>query len=131
MTDVSFLEYLVLAIVGYSGVIILIIAMIKDVPTSKASAGIRMIAAFPSMIANAALMGVGLKISFPITTTNSTTFLMNSTKHTLMTNSTTLTMEQPVNLILGPTWMLIHFALFLFLMLFIAIQILMIMTKTE
>ena len=131
MTDVSFLEYLVLAVIGYSGIIILIIAMIKDVPTSKQSAGIRMIAAFPSMIANAALMGVGLKISFPITTTNSTTFLMNSTTHTLISNSTTLTMEQPVNLILGPTWMLIHFALFIFLMLFVAIQILMIMTKTE
>lgn len=131
MTDVSLLEYAGLAVVAYSGIIILIIAMIKDVPTSKASAGIRMIAALPSMIANAALMGTGLKIVMPTMSTNSTTFGYNITTSAVIERFSENVTSGGANIIMGPSWMLFHFGMFLFLMLFMAIQILMIMTKTE
>lgn len=131
MTDVSILEYAVLAIIGYSGIVILAVSVLKDVPNTKNLSIARIVFIMPAMICNAALMGVGLRITMPTMSTNSTTFGYNVTTNTIIDKFTENVTSGGANIILGPTWNLIHLMLFLILMLYLAFQILNLFYKTE
>lgn len=131
MTDVSILEYAVLAIIGYSGIIILAVSVLKDVPNTKNLSIARIVFIMPSMICNAALMGVGLRITMPTMSTNSTTFGYNVTTGVIIDKFSENVTSGGANIILGPTWNLIHLMLFLILMLYLAFQILNLFYKTE
>ncbi len=126
MADLSIIEYLSYGLIGYTGVIILMISVLLNPPTSKSLAGARSIWLMPSVICLSVLMFASGTITLE---TNSSSF---STTSNATSEVWTETGTQTISYTLvDPVWALIHMSMFLILIIYIIVQVLQILTKPE
>lgn len=132
MSDVSLIEYGALAVVAYSAIIILLISIIKDVPTTRSMSIVRSIYILIGMICAFAISGMGLNFygMTDINIINATTFNVTdgSKVSEVITNSTT---TAKITLIDYPMWVITHRMFGLVMAFFFVIQILSLLTKKD
>ena len=126
MGTISIIEFIVYGLVAYSSLLMLIISVIKDIPTTKAMSIARSIFMIPGMICAGVLAASGVNISW--ITSNATQITKNLNTTEVWSQTTT----QTNNIVLiSPVWMMVHFMIFIVLFFFVVQQILYFFTKTE
>ena len=122
MADIGILEWVVYGLIGYTGVLMLIISTIKEVPTNRNLAGLRAIFLVPSVICNGILASSAVNIV--LQTTNTITRDLNSTN----TWSEAQTISFPI---VDPIWQTVHYMFMIVLVVYILVQIFNAIGKTE
>lgn len=125
--DISIIEFVVYLIVEMSGIVILMLTAIKDVPMTRAMSIVRAFYLIPGMIAAGVLASTATKITMPSHTVES--FTINGTSGALLTNSTMV--ETGATILLNPVWITFHVFIFIVLMFYVATQIFVLATKSE
>ena len=122
MGDISIIEFGVYGFVCYSSVLMLIIATIKEIPTTKALSIARAIYLVPGMISAALLAQVGPNI---VTTNITNTITALNTSEVFQEIITTEIEIQ------NEVWAIFHYMLFLVLFIYIITQILILFSKVD
>lgn len=122
--NLSLLEFLVYGIICYSGVIVLVVSVIKEVPTTRSLAIIRAIYLMPCIIAAGILASTGVDITMDSVTTNNTIRSVNTTQ--VWTEVQTQTAQFTL---LGNFWIPFHMMLFIVMLVYVMQQILFLLTK--
>ena len=126
MGTISIIEFIVYGIVAYSSLLMLIISVIKDIPTTKAMSIARSIFIIPGMICSGVLAASVVNISWVTSSATQITKNLNTTE--VWSQTTT----QTNNIVLAsPVWMMVHYMIFIVLFFFVVQQILYFFTKTE
>lgn len=126
MVDVSFLEAGIALFIELLSITMLIITVIRDPPTQRASSIVRAVYLIPGMICAGALIGMGPKFTGLTTITH--TNAVNGSMFTPINNATQFTDITVLNV---PFWWELHLMIFLVLLSYILIQILTLFTKSE
>ena len=124
--EISIIEFVTYGLIAYAGMLVLIISVIKEVPTTRSLAIIRAIFLMPSVIASGILASSGVNIDFSSVNTNNLIRSVNTTQ--VWTETTTQTNTV---ILQNPVWIKFHFMLFIVLIVYIIIQILFIFTKFD
>lgn len=122
MADISIIELFVYGFIAYSGMLMLIISTIKEIPTTKALSISRVIYLIPSMIAAALLSQVGPNIITSSITNTITALNTSEVFQEVITSETTIQNE---------VWAIFHYMLFLVMFVYIVTQILILFTKVD
>jgi len=122
MADISIIEFGVYGFVCYSSVLMLIIATIKEIPTTKALSIARAIYLVPGMISAALLAQVGPNI---VTTNITNTITALNTSEVFQEVITTEIELQ------NEVWAIFHYMLFLVLFIYIITQILILFAHVD
>lgn len=122
--EISILEYFVYGLLAYSGILVLIISVIKEIPTTRALAIVRATYLIPSAICAGILASSGIDIDITTTTTNNTIRSINTTQ--VWTESTTQTTQIVLQ---NPVWSMVHWLIMIVLIWFIIQQVLYLLTK--
>jgi len=124
---ISIIEFVVYGFVAYSSLLMLIISVVKEIPSGKTQSILRSIWLIPGMIASSLLAGLGTNISVNdiLTTEN----IINGTTGIAMTNSTIVT-TNTINFV-NPVWITFHWMIFLILLTYVIIQILNLLVKKD
>ena len=122
MADISIIEFGVYGFVCYSSVLMLIIATIKEIPTTKALSIARAIYLIPGMISAILLSQVGPNIITTSVTNTITALNTSEVFQEVITSETTIQNE---------VWAVFHYMLFLVLFIYIITQILILLTKVD
>lgn len=122
--EISILEYLVYALIGYSSFLVLIVSAIKEVPDSRVLSIVRSIYLFPGIIALMILASSGINIDVNTVTTNNLIKSVNTTQTwtEATTQSNTIILQNPV-------WSMFHWLLAITLIFYLIKQILNLLTK--
>ena len=120
MGDISVIEWAVYGFIAYSTLLMLIISIIKEVPTTKSLAITRTIFMIPGMICSGVLALSGVHIVFQ--TVNTTTRDLNSS--TVWTEATTTVIP-----LQSDVWMIIHGMIFIILLFYSIVNVLDLMLK--
>lgn len=126
MAEVSIIEFLVYALIGYTGVILLVASAFRDVPTTKSGSVIRAIWVLPCIFAVYMLGSAGADIWLEDTVTVNTIKNLNSTEtftETIQKNSK-ITLYQPV-------WVTLHLLFFIMLIIYFIWNMLQLLVKRE
>ena len=124
MSDLSLAEFIVYGFVAYSSLLMLIISVVKEVPTSKTLAIARSVYLIPGMVAAGILASSGINIQVATVDTSNLIRSINTTQ----TWSETTT--QINNIVLqNPAWQMFHMLIFLVLLAYVITQILNIFLK--
>ena len=122
--DISLAEFITYGLVAYSGILVLIISVIKEVPITRSLALIRAIFLIPSVIACGILASSGINIDVATVTTHNLIRSVNTTQvWTETTNQTNQIVLQ------NNVWIPFHGLLFIILIVFIGQQILFLLMK--
>lgn len=120
----SILEFITYGIIAYSGMLVLIASVIKEIPTTRSLAIVRAMYLIPSIIASGVLGTFGVNIVVNVVTTSNTIKSLNTsqvwTEATTQTNNITLQ---------GPMWIAFHYLLFIVMTFYVIQQILFLLTK--
>jgi len=122
LAEISIIEFAVYAFVAYSGMLMLIISVIKEVPTTKALSIVRAIYLFPSVFAAGILAQISPTISLP------------SVTNTILAVNTTEVFEETIDasiVIQSDVWISFHVLLMLVMMIYIITQLLILLTRKE
>lgn len=122
--DISLAEYITYGLIGYAGILTLIVSVIKEVPITRSLALIRAIFLIPSAIACGILASSGINIDVATITTNSLTRSVNTTQ--VWTEATTQTNQI---VLANNVWIPFHGMLFIILCFYIFQQIMFLLTK--
>lgn len=126
--DISLIEFIVYAIVGYSGVVLLIASAFRDTPTSKSQSIVRAMYLSISIIAVMILSGSGLNITTENPgTTNILTY--NVTDGSLIGNVTNSGSAPSTYILNNPVWIPFHYMLSVVMLVYVILQILTLFTK--
>lgn len=122
MPSLSIIEFCVYGLIAYSGILMMIISTIKEVPSSKSGSIYRVIWLTPCAI-------VCLFLAFGVTDIT----MQNSTSVITNLNTTEVYTEDTNNIIFleNPIWVTFHFMLFIILVIYIILQALNLLTKLE
>ena len=124
MSDISLAEFIVYGLIAYSGMIVLVVSTIKDVPTTKILTIARSIFMIPSMVASGILASSGVNIQVAFVTTSNTIRSINTTQ--VWTEATT----QTNNIVLqSPVWQMFHYLLFAVMLIYVIQQMLIMFTS--
>ena len=110
--------------ITYSSLLMLIISVVKEVPSGKSQSILRSMWLIPGIITASLLAGMGDTIDFEDTTITSTLINVNTTE----TWTETVTTSAEVTLI-DPVWVTVHYMIFVVLLSYVIIQILMLLTR--
>lgn len=122
MATLSIIEFAVYGLIAYSGILMMIISTIKEVPATKSGSIYRVIWLLPCAI-------ICLFLAFGVQDVS----LENST-NTITNLNTTEVYTENINSIINlvnPIWVTFHFMLFIILTIYIIIQALNLLTKLE
>ena len=122
--DISIIEFLVYAIIGYSPLIILYVTLVKEAPSTKSGTIQRVIFIVPGLIAVGVLAGSGLDINLQYDTVSTNSTLYNGTNNNVITYSNTTTISTQNFTLENPVWILFHSFLFTLYSFYIILQIL-------
>jgi hypothetical protein len=130
LADFSIIEFLVYGGIGYAGVIILMISVLINPPTSVSMAGARSAFLSPSVICMGLLIFASgnVTMGYTDTTTNDIGYNVTNTNQ-VISNSTITTNTTDKFILVDPVWTYVHMGLFLILIMYIFIQIVTILTK--
>lgn len=118
MADLSIIEFIVYGVLGYGGLLILMISILLNPPISVSLAGARSIWLMPSVLSMIMLMFV----SGIVTADEQTTSFITTSNATSEVWTETGTIETQIQLV-NPIWGGIHVGFFLILILYIFQQI--------
>lgn len=122
MADISVIEFIVYALVGYSGIVLLISSAFREIPATASGSTIRAIWILPSLFCVYMLASAGTDIYFEETTT--TLINQNSTETWTETKQDKITLYQPV-------WVTLHILFFFMLLIFFIWNIIQLLVKRE
>lgn len=122
--EISILEYAVYGFLAYTGILMLIISIIKEIPTTRSLAIVRSSYLIPSAICAGILANVGVNIDLNTVTTSNTIRSVNTTQ--VWTEATTQT---NIIVLQNPVWSMVHWMIMIVLIWFIIQQILYLFTK--
>lgn len=126
MSDISLAEFIVYGFVAYASLLMLIISVVKEVPTTKSLAIARSIFLIPGMVASAVLASSGVNIQVADVTTSNLIKSINTTQ------TWTETTGQINNIVLqSPVWQMFHILIFLVLLVYVITQMLNLFMKTD
>ena len=128
--DLSIAEFGVYGFVTYASILMMIISVVKEVPSSRSLSVMRTLGLIPGLICAGILSVSGVNIDIHTDTTNTSTLVYNST-HALIQNSTASTTTTSKIILQNRAWMMVHMMFFLFLLIFIIYQFLTLMTRTD
>ena len=120
--DISLIEFIVYAVIGYTGAVMLVISAFRETPTGKAQSIVRAMYLVLSIIAIVILAGSGVEIQTE--TVTSTLVNMNTTEAWEETVTQTYTLQNPV-------WITFHYLLAVVMMVYVILQILILFTKVD
>lgn len=121
MADISLAEFIVYGFVAYSSLLMLIISVVKEIPSTKIMAIARSIFLIPGMVASAVLASSGVNIQVANVATSNLIKSINTTQ------TWTETTSQINNIVLqSPVWQMFHMLIFLVLLAYVITQILLI-----
>lgn len=124
--NVSIIEFIVYGLIAYTGMIVLIISVLKEPPSSRSLAFLRSVFLIPSIIASGILSFSGVNIYWLTTATSNTIKSLNTTQ--TWTESTTQTNTLVLQ---NPIWITFHFLLFIVMIIYVITQILSLLTKHD
>ncbi len=122
MADISIIEFGVYAFIAYTGMLMLIISVIKEVPSTKALSIVRAIYLFPSVFAAGILAQI------------SPTIVLPSVTNTILAVNTTEVFEETIDasiIIQSNVWITFHILLMLVMVIYIITQLLLLLTRHE
>ncbi len=122
MADISIIEFGVYAFIAYSGMLMLIISVIKEVPATKALSIVRAIYLFPSVFAAGILAQI------------SPTIVLPSVTNTILAVNTTEVFQETIDasiVIQSNVWITFHILIMLVMMIYIITQMLLLLTRHE
>jgi len=122
LAEISIIEFGVYAFIAYSGMLMLIISVIKEVPSTKALSIVRAIYLFPSVFAAGILAQI------------SPTIVLPSVTNTILAVNTTEVFEETIDasiVIQSNVWITFHVLLMLVMMIYIITQMLILLTRHE
>ncbi len=122
MADISLIEFIVYGIITYTGMVLLISTAFKDVPTTKSGAIARAIFVIPSAITSLILAFSGESIKIQSIT--------NTIRDLNTTNVWTETIETEI-ILLNDVWVLVHFLIFIVIIIYVFTQLMNLITKVE
>lgn len=126
MSDISLAEFIVYGCIAYSSMLMLIISVVKEIPTTKSLAIARSIFLMPGMVAAGILASSGVNIQVANVATSNLIRSINTTQ----TWSETTT--QINNIVLqSPVWQMFHILIFLTLLVYVITQILTLFVKYD
>ena len=126
MSDISLAEFVVYGCIAYSSMLMLIISVVKEIPTTKSLAIARSIFLMPGMVAAGILASSGVNIQVANVATSNLIKSINTTQ------TWTETTTQINNIVLqSPVWQMFHILIFLTLLVYVITQILNLFTKTD
>jgi len=132
MADFSLIEFAVYGGIAYTGIVVLIISILLNPPTSRSLAGARSVWLTPSILCMGLLMFASGNITTEYTDSTVTNLGYNATNSTqLISNSTLTTTETNKYILVDPVWGAVHMGLFTNMIIYVLIQILQILTKPE
>jgi len=122
MGDLSIIEFGVYGFIVYSSMLMLIISVIKDVPTTKNLAISRAVWLIPAVV-----------LAFVLSSSTGTITTFDTTNTIVSLNTTEVfveTISQRI-VLLDPIWVLVHLMFGFVLIIYIIIQLLTLFTKIE
>lgn len=122
--NISIIEFITYGLIGYTGMLTLIISVIKEVPITRSLAIVRAIFLLPSIIAAGILMSSGINININTAITSNLIRSINTTQ--TWTEATTQTNQIVLQ---NPVWITFHFLLFIVMSVYVIQQILFLLTK--
>lgn len=123
MADISIIEFIVYGIITYTGMVLLISTAFKDVPTTKSGAIARAVFVIPSAITALVLAFSGESIKI-YEITNS----INQTNTAAIDWTETIAVEI---ILLNDIWVLVHFLIFIVIIVYVFTQLMNLITKVE
>ena len=127
MAELSIIELIVYGIIGYAGVLGLIVSAFRDTPSGKSQSVVRSIWIIAPIICMYMLSSAGAVIDF--THTVETTLNYNETSNLLVSNSTTIT-DDTITLV-QPVWVTLHYLFFIMLVIYFIWNMLQMLVKRE
>lgn len=118
--DISIIEFIVYGLVTYSGILMLLVSTIKEVPTSRVLAIVRSIYFILPVITAIILAGSGVNIVTQETT--NTIVALNTTEVWTETVSQQIVLRNPV-------WVGVHFLMAAVMAVYVIQQMLILLTK--
>lgn len=131
LADFSIIEFAVYGGIAYLGVILLMVSVLMNPPTSQSLAGARSVFLSPSIICMGLLIFASGDITLGYTDSTETTLNYNVTSNTLVSNSTTTINETEKFILVDPVWTYVHMGFFMILIVYVLMQILQILYKPE
>lgn len=126
MSDISLAEFIVYGFVAYSSLLMLIISVVKEIPTTKSLAIARSIFLIPGMVAAAVLASSGVNIQVANVATSNLIKSINTTQ------TWTETTTQINNIVLqSQVWQMFHMLIFLVLVVYVITQMLSLFLKYD
>ena len=126
MPVISIAEYFVYALLAYSGMLMLIISTIKEVPAGKALSITRCIYFIPCIVAAGILANSGVDITINTVDTSTLIQNVNSTE-----TWTQLDVQANKIILQNPAWILIHIMMFIVMIVYVITQLLILFTKSD
>ena len=124
LSDLSLAEFIVYGLIAYSGVLMLIISIVKEVPNTKILSIARSIYMIPSMVAAGILATSGVNIQVAQVDTANLIRSINTTQ------TWTETTTQINNIVLqNPVWQMFHYLLFIVMLVYVIQQMLILFTS--
>jgi hypothetical protein len=126
VSDISLAEFIVYGFVAYSSLLMLIISVVKEIPTTKSLAIARSIFLIPGMVAAAVLASSGVNIQVANVATSNLIKSINTTQ------TWTETTTQINNIVLqSQVWQMFHMLIFLVLVVYVITQMLSLFLKYD
>lgn len=126
MSDISLAEFMVYGFVAYSSLLMLIISVVKEIPTTKSLSIARSIFLIPGMVAAGVLASSGVNIQVATVDTSNIIRSINTTQ------TWSETTQQINNIVLqNPVWQMFHILIFLVLLVYVITQMLNLFTKYD
>lgn len=122
--EISILEYIVYALIGYSTFMVLIISIVKEIPQTRILAIVRSTYCIPGIIALLVLASSGINIDVNTVSTNNLIRSINTTQ----TWSEATTQTNTI-ILQNPTWSMFHWLLGIVLIWYVIQQVLYLLTK--
>ena len=127
LAEYSIVEIIVYAIIGYSGVLSLIVSTLIEPPSTKSFSGLRAIWLVPSIIALIMLSFSSGEIIYETTTIETHNERLIESRYVATTNGTTV--ETKSVTLANEFWIPFHFLLASIVTMYVIIQILNLLTK--
>jgi len=129
---ISVIEFGVYAFITYASLLMLIISVVKEVPSGKSQSILRSMWLIPGIITASLLAGMGDQVNFETTDITTTDIGYNVTNtNQVITNSTLTTQTTEKVLLINPVWVTVHTMIFLSLLAYIVIQFVTLLTKVN
>lgn len=128
--DLSISEWIVYGLFCYGSVFMMVISVVKEIPSSRSLSFTRIIGLMPGLICAGILAMSGVHIDLYTDSTASTTNVYNGTHHLIQNSTETISKTSQI-VLQSNVWLMVHMMFFLILLIFIIYQILTLMTRTD